>query len=86
MFAGTPRYTAPEQMFGERAAKPPIVCLGTMLYEALTGELPYRGTAAELLLKKREEDPPPTCASGRSPRRPGRFNGSAAAPRPRSAP
>ncbi len=57
-FAGTPGYAAPEQMFGQRSPATDWYAVGTVLFEALTGELPYRGTAAELLLKKREEDPP----------------------------
>jgi len=58
-FVGTPRYAAPEQLFGQRSPATDWYALGTMLFEALTGEAPYRGTAAELLIKKREEDAPP---------------------------
>lgn len=57
-FAGTPRYAAPEQVFGDRSPATDWYALGTMLFEALTGEPPFRGTQAELLIKKREEDAP----------------------------
>ena len=57
-FAGTPRYAAPEQAFGERSGATDWYALGTMLYEALLGEAPYRGTASELLIRKQNEDAP----------------------------
>ena len=58
-FAGTPRYAAPEQVFGQRSPATDWYAVGTMLFEALTGDAPYRGTAAELLIKKQNEDAPP---------------------------
>lgn len=58
-FAGTPRYAAPEQIFGQRSPATDWYAIGTMLFEALTGEAPYGGTVAELLIRKREEDAPP---------------------------
>ena len=57
-FAGTPHYAAPEQMSGSRTAASDWYALGVMLYEALAGELPYQGTAIEVLTKKTMEDPP----------------------------
>ena len=36
-FAGTPRYAAPEQAFGERTAATDWYALGTMLYRSLAG-------------------------------------------------
>ena len=57
-FAGTPRYAAPEQVFGQRFPATDWYAMGTMLYEALVGEPPYRGTQAELLVRKQNEDPP----------------------------
>jgi serine/threonine protein kinase len=59
MFAGTPRYAAPEQMFGERTEASDWYALGTMLYEALTGTPPFTGPGqVELLRQKQQEDPP----------------------------
>lgn len=57
-FAGTPLYAAPEQAFGQRSPATDWYALGTMLFEALTGEPPFRGTHAELLINKQNEDPP----------------------------
>ncbi len=55
-FVGTPRYAAPEQLFGQRMPATDWYSVGTMLYEALTGEVPFRGSAAEVLIKKREQE------------------------------
>lgn len=63
-FAGTPRYAAPEQAFGERSPATDWYALGIMLFEALVGEAPFRGTASELLIKKQNEEAP--ALSGRS--------------------
>lgn len=57
-FAGTPRYAAPEQLFGERTEASDFYALGTMLYEAMTGEVPFRGNQVELLRQKQEQDAP----------------------------
>ena len=59
MFAGTPRYAAPEQMFGERTEASDWYAFGTMLYEALVGEAPFHGKDQVALLRQKQEQDPP---------------------------
>ena len=58
---GTPDYMAPEQVNGRRGdVRTDIYALGTILYEMLTGSVPFqRGTAQAILKAKAAEDPPP---------------------------
>jgi serine/threonine protein kinase len=58
---GTPDYMAPEQVSGRRGdARTDIYSLGTILYEMLTGELPYSGTNVYTMMRaKTSEDPQP---------------------------
>lgn len=58
--AGTPEYMAPEHARGGPvSAASDWYSVGVMLYQALTGELPFRGSWAELFDARRRRDPPP---------------------------
>ena len=55
MALGTPAYMSPEQGTGERAldARTDVYALGCVLYEMLSGEPPYTGATAQVILAKR---------------------------------
>jgi serine/threonine protein kinase len=57
---GTPAYMAPEQVTS-KAVGPEADCyaLGVVLYEALTGVLPFDGTPLEILMDKQQKVPIP---------------------------
>jgi serine/threonine-protein kinase len=59
-FFGTPRYASPEQALGkELDARADIYALGVILYEALTGEVPFDAPSMMELLLKHLNQPPP---------------------------
>ncbi len=58
--AGTPEYMSPEQGSGLPLSEASDwYAVGVMVYEALTGSLPFRGTTHQLLQKKQYGPPPP---------------------------
>lgn len=68
---GSPSYMAPEQISGSGVGvATDVYGLGTILYESLTGQLPFQGdsTAQTLVLVQRAEPLAPRCARGEIPR------------------
>jgi len=66
-FAGTLRYAAPEQLDGHRPAAADWYAMGVMIFEALTGEAPFHGSVADLMVQKKTLDAPELSGCGDLP-------------------
>ncbi|MFT5050367.1 MAG: tRNA A-37 threonylcarbamoyl transferase component Bud32 [Chlamydiales bacterium] len=60
---GTPQYMAPEILKSRADHRADIYSMGVILYEALSGELPFEGEHGSGLVLREIDDPPPFPAS-----------------------
>jgi hypothetical protein len=56
---GTPAYMAPEHIEGRPEAASDIYALGIILYQLLTGKVPFQGSSPLAILRKQATEPPP---------------------------
>ncbi len=66
--AGTPAYMAPEQAAGLQVSAPgDWYAVGVMLYEALSGRRPFKGSMWEIIKAKQNHDAPPLSENESNP-------------------
>jgi eukaryotic-like serine/threonine-protein kinase len=67
LVVGTPQYMSPEQcsQTGQLDARSDIYSLGIIVYEMLTGHLPFTGESPTVIMMKQVQDPPPSILSAR---------------------
>ncbi len=66
MFMGTPRYLSPEMAKGEKTdIRSDLYGLGIVLYEMLTGDVPFTADSPWALIRQQIETPPPPLKSRR---------------------
>ena len=56
---GTPEYMAPEQAQGRADPRSDLYALGVVLYQMLTGRVPYSGNSTVEVLMRNMQEPPP---------------------------
>ena len=57
---GTPHYMSPEQVSGQTVdSRTDVYALGVMLFQMLTGQLPFQGESTfEIMMQRMQQDPP----------------------------
>ncbi len=67
MILGTPEYMSPEQAQGKPLTPASdLYSLGIVLYELLTGKVPFTGSTALTVLRKQIQEPPPDLPASRT--------------------